>query len=81
MTTRLLKVTQAADVLGCSPRTLRRRIADGALPVFRDGGLIRVREVDLERYVAANVSSPALARAGARTSGVVLPGGARLWDE
>jgi excisionase family DNA binding protein len=76
----LLTLAEAADRLGCSTRTLRRRIDDGSLPAFRDGGLVRVREADLERYVAANVTRVALARSGVRAAGVVLPAGARLWD-
>ncbi|MGH2997826.1 MAG: helix-turn-helix domain-containing protein [Gaiellaceae bacterium] len=77
---RLLTLVQAADRLGCSTRTLRRRIADGSLPAFRDGGLVRVRVGDLERYVAANVIRTTLTRAGVRAAGVVLPAGDRLWD-
>ena len=80
MSERLLTIEEAAGQLGCSTRTLRRRIDDGSLPAFRDGRLVRMRDVDLERYVAANVTRTALTRAGVRTAGVVLPGGARLWD-
>jgi hypothetical protein len=49
--------------------------------VFRDGRLVRVRDVDLERYIAANVTRAALTRTGVRTAGVLLAAGARLWDE
>lgn len=80
MTGRLFTLEEAAEWLGCSARTLRRRIDDGSLPVFRDGGLVRVRAVDLERYVAINVTRAALTRAGVRTAGVVLPAHTRLWD-
>jgi excisionase family DNA binding protein len=80
MTGRLLTLSQAAAELSCSTRTLRRRIADGSLPAFRDGGLMRVRDVDLERYVAANVTRAELRRAGVRAAGVVLSARARLWD-
>lgn len=80
MTARLLTLDEAAGRLSCSTRTLRRRIRDGSLPSFRDGGLVRVRDVDLERYVAANVARVELHRAGVRTAGVVLPSRARLWD-
>jgi excisionase family DNA binding protein len=78
---RLLTLDEAAARLGCSTRTLRRRILDGSLPAFRDGGLVRIREADLDRYVAANVSRAELARAGVRTAGVVLHPKARLWDD
>jgi excisionase family DNA binding protein len=50
---RLLKLDEAARVLCCSVRTLRRRIAAGALPVFRDGRLVRVPERALTAYVTA----------------------------
>jgi len=80
MSERLLTLGEAADRLDCSTRTLRRRIRDGSLPAFRDGGLVRLREVDLDRYVAANVTRAALIRSGVRAAGVVLPTGARLWD-
>jgi excisionase family DNA binding protein len=49
---RLLNIPEVADLLGCSPRTVHRRIADGALPAFRDGQLVRVSERDLEDYIA-----------------------------
>jgi excisionase family DNA binding protein len=78
---RLLTIVETAETLGCSERTIRRRISEGALPAFRDRGLVRVREGDLERYVAANVIYPVLARAGGRTAGVVLRSHERLWDE
>ena len=53
---RLLSLAQAAEVLGCSLKTLRRRIKDGDLPVIRDGRLVRVHPQDLARYVAARRS-------------------------
>lgn len=79
MTERLLRLEEAADVLGVSVRTLRRRVAAGALPVFRDGGVVRVREVDLRRYVAERVtlSTPATR---AVPAGRALVAGGRLWD-
>jgi excisionase family DNA binding protein len=78
---RLLTLGEAASRLACSTRTLRRRIKDGSLPAFRDGGLVRVRQDDLERYVAAKITRQRLAHAGAPVAGVALPTGARLWDE
>ena len=78
---RVLTIVETAETLGCSERTIRRRISEGALPAFRDRGLVRVREGDLERYVASNVTCAVLARAGGRTAGVVLRADERLWDE
>src|SRR5439155_22251079 len=77
VTGRLLTLDQAAERLGCSTRTLRRRIRDGSLPAFRDGGLVRIRAVDLDPYVSANLTRATLTRAGVRTTGVVLPARAR----
>ena len=38
-------------MIGCSAKTLRRRIESGALAVIRDGRLIRIHPEDLERYI------------------------------
>jgi excisionase family DNA binding protein len=44
-----LSLTDAAEVVGQSVKTLRRRIASGALPAYRFGPRsIRVRLEDLE---------------------------------
>ena len=48
----------AADMLGISVHTLRRRIAAGELPAFRTGRrIIRVRVSDLERLLRRVPSS------------------------
>ncbi|GGH41559.1 DNA binding domain-containing protein, excisionase family [Cribrihabitans marinus] len=47
----LLTVAQVSTVLGCSEKTVQRRIASGDLPVIRDGGMVRVHPDDLERYI------------------------------
>lgn len=47
----LLTIEQVSAVLGCSEKTVKRRIASGDLPVIRDGRMIRVHPVDLERYI------------------------------
>lgn len=48
---RLLTLQDTAAALGCSVKTLRRRIADGQLAVIRDGRLVRVDPEDFERYL------------------------------
>ncbi len=53
---RLLSLTETADLLGCSLKTLQRRIRAGELPVIRLGRLVRVHPADLARYVAARRS-------------------------
>ena len=47
-----ISLSTAADILGVSVHTLRRRIAAGELPAFRTGRrIIRVRVSDLERML------------------------------
>lgn len=77
---RLLTLREAADELRCSVVTVKRRIHDGALPAYVDGGLVRVLEDDLRRYVAERVCRRSRANAPAVAAGRTLPRGARLWD-
>ena len=83
MTERLVTIAEAGARLSCSPRTVRRRIATGSLAAYRDGGLLRVPERELERYIAARVAGgpgPSAAGASSRMPGrPSLPAG-RLWD-
>lgn len=58
MTTRLLTYRQAADLLACSPRTIARRVHSGLLTVVIDGGMRRIPERDLDRYVVARTVRP-----------------------
>lgn len=47
-----ISLAAAAEMLGVSVHTLRRRIADGELPAFRTGRrIIRVRVSDLEKLL------------------------------
>jgi excisionase family DNA binding protein len=44
-----ISLSGAAEMLGLSVKTVRRRIADGELPAFRTGHrIIRIRVSDLE---------------------------------
>ena len=58
-----LSVEDAAALEGVSPRTIRRRIADGSLPAVRLGPrLIRINPADLDRLahrIPAAGSGPA----------------------
>lgn len=48
-TTKYVTLAQAADILGQSVKTVRRRISDGTLPAYRVGPRsIRLRVEDLE---------------------------------
>jgi len=48
----LLSITQVADALYISPRTVRRRITSGALPAVHCGHLARIRATDLDDYLS-----------------------------
>lgn len=74
----LLTLAQVADELGCSVATVKRRIRSGALPAYRDGRLVRIRERDLERYIAAHVTRAA--PGSSSWAGVTIAPGERLWD-
>lgn len=58
MRSRLLSYAEAAAFLGCSVKTVRRRVAAGELPVVVDHGLRRITEPDLRAYVAARRRAP-----------------------
>lgn len=45
----LLSIAQAAELLGLSTKTIRRRIAAGDLPAYRSCRMIRVKASDLDR--------------------------------
>ena len=47
----LLSVATVATLLDCSPRTVRRRIAEGHLPAVDDHGRLVVRGDDLRTYI------------------------------
>lgn len=44
---RFLRVTEAAEFVGCSAKTIYRRLWDGKLSHFRFGGLILIDRNDL----------------------------------
>ena len=49
-----LSPRQVAERLSMSVRTVMRRIADGELRAARFGRLIRIADVDVQRYVERN---------------------------
>jgi excisionase family DNA binding protein len=63
----LLTVAHAAEVLDCSTRTVRRRIADGALPAVIEAGRLMVRGDELLAYIEA-LERPRAPRRRARAS-------------
>lgn len=48
---RLLSVATVAQLLDCSPRTIRRRVASGLLPAVIEHGRVMVRADELRQYV------------------------------
>lgn len=67
----LMSVANAAAVLGCSPRTVRRRIAEGSLPAVTDHGRVVVRGDDLRKYIddLERVGAPPARRSRAAATG------------
>jgi excisionase family DNA binding protein len=47
----LLSISTVAKLLECSPRTVRRRIAEGVLPALEEHGRTMVRADDLLAYI------------------------------
>ena len=64
--TRLLTYAQAAEALGVSPKTIARRVKAGALAVVVDGGIRRIPDAALARYVEARTIAPQEPRAVSR---------------
>lgn len=60
----LLSVATTARLLGCSPRTVRRRIAERSLPAVIERGRIMVRGDELRAYIDGleRVGAPASRR-------------------
>lgn len=52
-----LSVPDAAEYLNVAPITVRRLIARGDLPHARVGRVIRIRLVDLDRYLEGQTST------------------------
>lgn len=50
---RWVSSTRAAEVLGITARTLYRLIDEGQLRAYRLGRVIRLREFDVEAFIAA----------------------------
>jgi len=48
----LLTLKEAAAILRISIKTLRRRIAAGAISAVRDGRMLRIALSEIERYIA-----------------------------
>jgi excisionase family DNA binding protein len=81
VTARLLTLSEVAEELRCSERTVKRRIAEGALPVARIGGRPLVRRSDLDSFVLRSVRRESASGSLAGwMPGSRLGPGQRLWD-
>ena len=54
--TRLRSIDETAALLNLSPRSVRRLIESGALPVHRFGRLVRIADADVAVLLAASRS-------------------------
>ena len=50
-------MSEVAEELSCSYRTVLRRVADGSIAAFRDRGIVRIPESALADYVRARTRS------------------------
>ena len=55
---RWLGTTEAAERLGVVPRTLYRMIDEGAIPAYKMGRVIRVKESDLDAFLETTRVQP-----------------------
>jgi excisionase family DNA binding protein len=67
----LMSVPEAAEVLGCSQRMVRKLVHTRQIPFVRIGRLIRFRRSDIDGYITAN-TQPATTGARAEAAGVVI---------
>lgn len=51
---RLVSYSEAAAMLCCSVRTVKRRVAAGQLRPVRDAGIVRLRIADLDAFINRN---------------------------
>lgn len=54
----LLSVREVADALGVHPETIRRLIHDGRLDAIRIGRVLRIRRVELDRFLESQRVRP-----------------------
>jgi predicted DNA-binding transcriptional regulator AlpA len=76
----LLRLDDAAAVLGMSRRTLDRRIAAGAIAVFRDDRIVAVPAAEIARYIATHLVRRTPGRHSPFGAAQPMSSGERLWD-
>lgn len=53
-----MSTKEAASALGLTPRTLYRLIDEGQLPAYRFGRVIRLKQSEIDSFVAQSQISP-----------------------
>jgi len=48
---KLITMAKLASIVGCSERTIERRIKDSGLPAYRVGALVRLDQDEALRYI------------------------------
>ena len=56
MNVRLLKIEEAAEIMGLSRSFVYRLVKSGGLPAARFGSAVRIRPADLDRYIDSKVN-------------------------
>jgi excisionase family DNA binding protein len=51
---KLWTIEETAELFETSPRTVRRLICSGALPIYRIGRLVRISDADIAAFLVAN---------------------------
>ena len=69
-----LTVKQVADALSVCQNTVYREVERGRIPAYKIGRNIRIREEELEGYIAAQTVQPAPAASRPGKSPVWKPG-------
>lgn len=54
-----LRMSEAAELLGLSPDTVKRMVTDGQLPYVRLRGSVRIPRKQLEEWIDEHVRLPA----------------------
>ena len=55
--TQLLRASQVAERLQITPRQVYRLMKSGEIPVVKWGGIVRIREVDLEWFIHQHLNN------------------------
>jgi excisionase family DNA binding protein len=54
---KLLTIEEAAAFLRCSVRTIKRRLAEGAIARYKVGNRCLIEQVEIEKYLKRNKAS------------------------